>query len=338
MHRLILEDGRVRYGCLDGPILFNYQDFVLRDFFGRTCGPLRRRLALGAFTYVGLLGEGVLLGLAAVKLGYASNVFAHLFEKGTGRVWEHAFKGLPGAVAFPLDPDEGEVRFERGARFLRIAKSHGRESLEVEARFPGLEARAVIPYGMGRRPLRVVNPSCGDPDRFTFTEKCASLVPEELAIRFEGRDLVRPGTAAALYDWSAGFFNRRTNWLWAALAGTAADGLRVGANFAALVNESFYPENAFWIEGRRTRLAQVIFEYDPADPAREDWRIHTEDGQVDLRFRPLGERSERSSLPFVKVHFRQFAGEYTGWLRDPRGRSARLERLLGVAEVHRSVW
>jgi hypothetical protein len=339
MHRLIDEDGRVRYGCIDGPVRFNHQDFILRGFFGRPCGALRRRLALGAFTYVGILGEGWLLGMAAVRLGYASNVFAACFDLRSGRVREWTFKGLPGAVDFPLDPDEGEVRFRRRGAFLRIAKSHARETLEVEARFKGLEAGAVVPYGLGRCPLRVVNPSCGDPDRFTFTEKCAALAPAELSVRMEGRELFpRPREASVLYDWSGGFFNRNTNWLWAALAGTSAEGLRVGANFAALANESFYPENAFWIGGSRTRVPRVVFEYDPADPGREDWRVHTEDGRVDLRFRALGERGERSRLPFVKVNFRQFAGEYTGWIRDGEGRSARVERVPGVAEVHKSVW
>ena len=123
-----------------------------------------------------------------------------------------------------------------------------------------------------------------------------------------------PSQSVALYDWSAGYFNRNTNWLWSALAGFLEDGTPVGANFAALVNESFYPENAFWIGGERTRLPRVIFQYDPEDPAKGDWRIYTEDGTVDLRFHPLGERSEKTWMPFVKVNFRQFMGDYTGKL------------------------
>ena len=59
---------------------------------------------------------------------------------------------------------------------------------------------------------------------------------------------------------------------------------------------------------------------------------------MDLRFRALGERGERTRLPFLKVDHRQFVGEYTGWLRDAGGRAVRLERMHGVAEVHRSVW
>jgi hypothetical protein len=338
MHRLIGENGRVAYGCLDGPVEFNPEAFPLRDFFGRRLGGLRRRMALGAFTYVGILGDGFLVGLAAVKLGYACNVFGFFFDYRTRTMWERGVKDLPWRLTFPLDPDESSIEYEgRGCR-LDLVKSHAREVLEVEARFGDrLKVKGLFPYGFGKHPLRVVNPSCGDPNRFTFTEKCAPLLPSELSVVFDGQERAI-GPAAALYDWSGGFLNRNTNWLWAAMAGTLPDGTTVGANFAALVNESFYPENAFWVDGKRVRLAQVIFEYDPEDPGKEDWRIHTEDGQVELRFRPLGERGERTRLPFLKVNFRQFAGEYSGWLRDPGGRSVRLERLHGVAEVHQSVW
>ncbi|BDU71288.1 DUF2804 domain-containing protein [Mesoterricola silvestris] len=340
MHTLIGENGKVGYGCLDGPVRFNHEAFPLRTFFGRKAGALRRRMALGAFSYLGILGDGFVAGLAAVRLGYVANVFGFFFDSGTGAYWERSVKDRPGRLVFPLDPDACAIHYESRGCGLDLAKSHDRERLEVEARFgERLVVKGLFPYGFRHHPLRVVNPSCGDPNRFTFTEKCAPLLPEALSVTFDGVERAGDlGRVAAVYDWSAGFFNRNSNWLWSALAGVLPDGTPVGANFAALVNESFYPENAFWVGGKRIRLAQVVFDYDPEDPRREDWRIFTEDGQVELRFRPLGERGERTRLPFLKVNFRQFFGEYTGWLRDPGGRSVRLERLMGVAEIHLSVW
>ena len=340
MQALIGENGRVGYGCLDGPVRFNHEAFPLRGFFGRKAGPLRRRLALGAFNYLGILGDGFLVGLAAVRLGYAANVFGFIHDFEGGGSWERSVKDLPFRLAFPMDPDDGIIRYEgRGCRLV-LDKSHARETLAVEAAFgPRLAVKGRFPYGFGLHPLRVVNPSCGDPNRFTFTEKCSPLRPSELSVRIDGTERVAGlESVVALYDWSGGYFNRHTNWLWSALAGILPDGTPVGANFAALVNESYYPENAFWVGGRRVRLTNVIFEYDPEDPRREDWRIFTEDGQVELRFRPLGERGERTWLPFMKVNFRQFVGEFSGWLRDAGGRSVRLERMRGLAEVHLSVW
>jgi len=337
MFQLIGQDGRAGYGCLDGPVAFNHQDFVLRGFFGRPLGSLRRRLALGGFHYLGLLGPDWLVAVAAVRLGYAAQVFGFFCDLKTGRSWERSLKDLPGRLAFPLDPDAHAIHYAgRGCR-LDVSKSHAKGRLEVEAAFGDrLALSARFPCGFDARPLRVVNPSCGDPRRFTFTEKCAPLVPEAFTATFEGREL--QGPAAAVYDWTAGFFNRTTNWIWGALAGFLEDGTPVGANFASLVNESCYPENAFWAGNHRERLGPVLFQCDLDDPGAGEWRVFTEDGRVDLRFRPAGGRGERTWTPVMKVNFRQLAGHWRGRLRTAEGREARLEDVPGVAEVHLSVW
>lgn len=338
MDSLIDPTGRVNHGCFDGPIQFNPEDFRLRDFFGRELGPLRRRMAWGAFNYLGFLAPGCVVGLAAIKLGYLSQTFVFHFDRATGKVTERSTRCLPSRLGFELNPDESRITFEGREGSLRIEKSHARSTLAVEADFGELKLRAALPFGFDRHPLRVVNPSCGDPRRFTFTEKCAPLSVERFELSVGGvSQAVDPARTRALYDWSAGYFNRHTNWLWAAFAGVS-EGVEVGANFAALVNESFYPENAFWIEGERTRLHQVIFRFDDQAPYAEPWKIFTEDGRVDLRFKPLAERGEKVGMPFLKANFRQFMGEYSGWLRDGHGREIELKELPGLAEIHLSVW
>ena len=332
--KLVDERGRVRHGCFDGPLDFNVEDFRLRGFFGREVGALRKRLALGAFSFVGIQAGNLFAGLAAVRLGYVAHVFGYLFDFENGRLYERSARTLPSRLAFPLQPDEGLIRFEGSSCGLRLDKSHAKEALEVEAAFGALQVKGRFQYGLSRKPLRVANPSCGDPHRFTFTEKCAPLRAESLSIRLDGVERVADASGAvALYDWSGGYFARHTNWLWSAFAGHLEDGTPVGANFAALVNESFYPENAFWIGDERTRLPRVLFEVDLERPETQEWRVFTEDGLVDLRFRPLGSRGERTWLPGAKVNFRQCMGEYSGRLG-----TANLNGIRGLAEVHFSVW
>ena len=340
MLSLIDAKGRVNHGCFDGPIRFNPEAFRLRTFFGRELKGVRKRLAWGAFNYVGILGPDFVAGVAAVRLGYAAQVFGFLYDHTTGSLFERTIRTLPSRLVFTLDPDESRIAFSGSGCSLCLEKSHAQSFLSVDAEFGNrLRIQGRFLYGFERQPLRVVNPSCGDPRRFTFTEKCSPLRPESLELSLDGvprsLDLAR---TVAIYDWSAGYFNRHTNWLWAAFGGVLPDGTEVGANFAALVNESFYPENAFWIAGKRVRLPQVIFQFDAEDPYREDWRIFTEDGRVELRFHPLSERAERSHLPFVKVNFRQFMGEYSGTLVDGQGCKVELAGLMGLAEIHLSVW
>jgi hypothetical protein len=333
--RLIDERGQVQYGCFDGPLTFNPETFRLRGFSGRELPAWRRRLALGGFNFVGILTEDLVVGLAAVRLAYGATVFGYAFDTRTGLFVERSARALPSRLRFPMDADESAIHFEGSGLHLRLEKSHAAGSLEVEADFGDrLRVKGRFHYGFATQPLRVANPSCGDPRRFTFTEKCAPLRAQALSIRLDGEERVGElGRAVALYDWSAGYFNRSTNWLWSAFAGFLADGTPVGANFAALVNESFYPENAYWLGGERTRLSRLIFDYDAEDPARRDWRVFTEDGQVDLRFHPLGERRESTWTPLMKVNFRQFVGEYSGRLGG-----AQLQAVRGLSEVHLSVW
>ncbi|HJW72070.1 MAG TPA: DUF2804 domain-containing protein [Geothrix sp.] len=337
---LVDERGQVKHGCFDGPVQLNAGAFRLRDFFGREVGSLHKRLALGGFNFVGFTTDEVMVGLAAVRLGYASQVFGYLYDFKTRQLFEKATKALPSSMAFPLEPDAHRIKFAGSGCALRIDKSHPNGLLELEAEFGGsLHIQARLPYGFDQKPLRVVNPSCGDPFRFTFTEKCSPLQPEQLSVRFNGVERTPDANKAlAIYDWSAGYFNRHTNWLWAACAGRLPGGQSVGLNFAALANESFYPENACWIDGDRTRVPRIIFDYDLDDPYARDWRVFSEDGQVDLTFRPVAERSEKSRLPFLKVNFRQFMGAYSGTLRTAKGATVTLDSLHGLAELHLSVW
>ncbi len=338
--QLVDERGQVTYGCFDGPVQLDAQAFRLRNFFGREVGRLHKRLALGGFTFVGFATDDVMVGLAAVRLGYASQVFGYLYDFQSARLFDHSTRALPSSLSFPLEPDAHVIRFAQSGCRLHIDKNHASGQLNIDAEFGGrLRILARLAYGFEQKPLRVVNPSCGDPFRFTFTEKCSPLQAKSLSVCFDGVErMPDPSKASAIYDWSAGTFNRHTNWLWSACAGRLADGRPVGLNFAALVNESFYPENAYWIDGERTRVSRIIFDYDQADPYARAWRIFSEDGQVDLRFQPVAERSEQSHMPFVKVNFRQFMGTYSGTLRDVRGNPVALETVPGLAELHLSVW
>lgn len=333
------DHGRAVHGCYDGPVALRAEAFRLRDLFGREVGTFRKRMALGGFTYLGLVTDDVLVGLAAVRLGYLAQVFGYLYDFRTGRLREFGRQMRPGRLAFPLEPDAHLIRFEgRGDRLL-IHKDHRTGMLRAEARLGSLEVAAEVAFGFDRRPLRVVNPSCGDPYRFTFTEKCSPLGLEAVSARLDGVERLPEATRVhALYDWSAGYFARHTNWLWAAFAGRLADGRPVGANLAALVNESFYPENAVWVGGARTRLPRVIFDWDPVDPVGRPWRMFTEDGRLDLRFDPGGERADQRRLPFVKVHFRQLFGTFSGILPDGDGPPMVLDPVHGLAELHLSVW
>ncbi len=341
MYKIIGERNKVNYGCIDERIDFNYADFVLRGFFGKKIGPLRKKCAFHAFNYIGILTDDFLIGIAAIDLGYMKNVFAYVYNYKDGIIFEYDKKATDrGPLSFPVNPDEYKIEWHKGKTFLSIEKSHERGMLTLEADFEGgLQIRAVLPYSLGtHHPLRVLNPS--EPTRWTFTEKCAPLFCEELSIVLNGRPLAfRKETAAALYDWSAGFMRRDTNWFWAAFAGVLDDGRKtaIGLNLAALINESFFPENAFWIDSVRTRTAQCIWDYNPANPY-EAWHIWNESGTVDITFSPQGERSAKIRTGIVNTNFTQFMGTFAGTLVPGSGEAVSFAGVRGFAELHRARW
>ncbi len=338
MYRIIDERNRVRYGCIDGPVDFNYRDFRLMNFFGKETGKLKKRLAFHKFNYLGIITDRFIVGFAAVDLSYAHNVFAYLFDYDRGILFEYDAVG-PGntRLNFNSNPDEYGIDFKKGRTRLRLEKSHARGFLSFYGDFRGkLRVSGRAPYGLGsHRPLRVLNPS--EPTRWTFTEKYGGLVPETLEIEFEGSPLPFDGRQCTLvYDWSGGYLRRRTDWFWAAFSGFQGS-RRVGGNIATLVNESCFNENAFWINGARTRVAQCRFDFDMEDPGRP-WRVRDEAGRVDLTFRPEGERAKVMNALLVKTAFHQMIGSFKGVLRPHRGGAVRINGLRGFTEYHRALW
>lgn len=82
------------------------------------------------------------------------------------------------------------------------------------------------------------------------------------------------------------------------------DKASIGANFAAFTNETYFSENAFWIDNKRTRVTRVLYDFNEQDPY-ETWHVYDEAGSVDLIFTAEGEWNDKvNGGPFVKTIFR----------------------------------
>ncbi|MCG6194356.1 DUF2804 domain-containing protein [Leptospira sp. FAT2] len=338
--KIIGAENKVNYGVFDGPVEFNYKEFQLLDFFGKEIRGLKKRFAFKRFNYIGIITDEFLIGFAAVSLGYVYNVFAYLYHYKEGILYEFDAKGLDTGkeLDFPANPDEYSIRFKKGASFLNVNKSHSDKKLEVEA-FLGKKLRFRFNADFGLKshsPLRVVNPS--EPTHWTFTEKCSPITPSSIELSYNGKPLsFDPKKTTILYDWSGGYLRRETNWYWAAFSAILPNKTTIGANFAALVNETFFSENAFWIDRKRTRVPRLIFDFSQKDPYKT-WRIYDEEGLVDLEFKPEGERKDKMNLIVTKLYFRQFVGKFSGKFESAQGKKVSFKDVYGFTEFHRSLW
>ncbi len=341
MYKLIGENNRVNYGCIDEPIEWNYEKFRLLDFFNKEIRGIKKKVAYHQFNYVGITAGDYIVGFATVDLGYLYNVFAFIYQSGTGILFECDDKcpGWSKKMSFPRNPDNYLTTFNAGKTSLRVEKSHERGVLNIACNFKDrLEVKGSFEYSIkSHEPLRVLNPSL--PTRFTFTEKCSPLTTKDFKLSLGGKPLTyETDKVVAVYDWSGGYLRRETNWYWTAFGAILPDNTSVGANFAALTNETYFSENAFWINNKRSRVTRVLYDFDEQKPY-EKWHVYDEAGTVDLIFTPEGERNDRmNGGPFVKMLFRQFVGAFDGFFRPEGCEKVSFKSVKGFCEIHRSLW
>ena len=132
-------------------------------------------------------------------------------------------------------------------------------------------------------------------------------------------------------DSSNGLLARDTAWRWA-----SAHDRHLGFN----LQQGYFgdQENALWLDGLLHPLGAAQFDFDPAQPL-SPWRIHTDDGLLELQFRPEGARQDRRNLGVAASSYIQPVGTFHGWVRTaPDGPVIPIDGLLGVTEDHRSRW
>jgi hypothetical protein len=225
---------------------------------------------------------------------------------GAGVVTDDAHVVLGGDGALDLDVPVGD----RGEERLRV---------RVTVRRPVTPAVLLTPTPAGG---------------WNATEKAAGgHVEGWLAVGPDRRAL--GADAGGWRDWTSGRQDRTTVWRWAAGAGLAGDGRRVGINLSTGMNALAAGEDVAWWDGRPQALGahtlRPVSESDPEGPwelAGPGWA---------LSFRPEGVRAEHERLPLVTSRYVQPIGRFDGTLPAPDGEPVPVA-LTGVTEDHLAIW
>lgn len=135
-------------------------------------------------------------------------------------------------------------------------------------------------------------------------------------------------------DRTTGRQDRRTQWRWAAAAGTAADGRRVGLNVSTGMNAAGPGEDVVWWDGVPQALS--VTSLAPVDDPRGPWHLRGEGWE--LRFDPVGVRAADENLLLVRSSYSQPVGHFTGTLPGPGGAPVTIDGLPGVTEEHDATW
>lgn len=288
-----------------------------------------RRCHHKRWTYVGIGTPSLYIGLAIIDLGWSTSAFAYVFDRQQGRLladWDAV--GLPrlsGQVSNgPLQAGRAWFRSFNGRLVFRPASD---DTLHIGWRTAQVNLQAEL--DLGRMPpslLAIGTPSGG---LAHATHKTSALAVRGW-VSIEGRRLsLNEGHASV--DSSNGLLARNTAWRWASAH-------RPGLGFNLQSGYFGDQENALWIDGDIIPLGTAHFDFDPARPLA-DWRIHTDDGLLNLRFKPLGARSGDKRVLIASSRYIQPVGLFEGTVRPSPNAPARpIHDLLGVTEDHHSVW
>ena len=331
--RLIDSWGRISYGVLDTPVdVINYRDFDLRTVMDKPRSALARKTRFNQFQFISAMSPGWVFGLAVVDLKLVSTAFFYLYDFKTGQMLEQSLT-QPLAMGTHIEPrpETGVTEFRKGKTCVRITSDGHSRGVSVSG--PD-DLQITLNIEADTDPLRLVCPA--GYSGWVFTRKSAGL-PVSGNIRWQGQNWQCDSLSRVAVDWSCGFMRRETAWNWASLAGVLAGGRAVGLNLAAGVNETGMTENALWLEGRCIKLGQARFVFDRYDEAAS-WQVSTDDGRVELTFRPSGVRRERLNAWLMASNFRQYIGTFSGTVRDEEGNSVPVDGLRGLMEDHFARW
>jgi hypothetical protein len=161
------------------------------------------------------------------------------------------------------------------------------------------------------------------------TQKSGGM-PLQGEVRAGDRRFALDGGVAS-FDYSNGYLARETEWRWA-----SAHSLELGFNLQAGYFGT--QENVLWLDGALIPLGAAHFQYHAQDPMRP-WKIHTDDGLLELEFQPEGMRCEDKNLLIAASRYVQPIGRFNGWVKaGPDMPPRQVRDMVGVTEDHFSRW
>lgn len=317
-------------------INFNYKDYKLLNFFNKELKGLKKRFKFHHFNYYAFLSDKYVLAFAVVDLGYIKSFFIYLYDFNGKFLIKTEKKILPLSkkLDFPINPDNYTIKYKNKKEFLVVAKNFFDNLLSVSGQFKNLTFNFNVNYGVKNTPLKIVTPA--GHDGWTFTEKCSNINDfNEIYVNYKGEELDFTN-ASLIYDWSGGYLKRETNWVWISFSGISND-KSIGANFAAMVNETYETENIYWINKKSFKEGVILFNYNKT-ALYNSWTIINHDKTIEVEFSPKDEINDNTNALVIKNSFRQFIGKFSGYFLDENGKKVTFKDITGVAEIHKALW
>ena len=151
----------------------------------------------------------------------------------------------------------------------------------------------------------------------------------------------KPINGFGVLDWGRGVWTYSNTWYWSSLSCKSND-LTVGFNLGyGFGNTSAATENMIFVNGKAYKVGNVVFQIPMIDKKYNylsEWKIISDDGSVDLTFRPILDRKDCTSvLGLLKSDQHQVFGKFYGTLNTTE-HSVILDGQVGFAERVFNKW
>jgi hypothetical protein len=300
-----------------------YQGFAGRVDWAGAAGAARRVLRGKRWHFAGIFDEACVVSMAVIDLGWVASAFAYLFDRRERRlVADLSWTGLAGASRVTERPGgAAHSSFHSGDTRLSIDREGESPMWRVKIQSAELELDATLD-GAGAPPTlcAIAHPPGAIAN---CTHKTMGARADKLEYGLSG--------AIASMDHTSGLLARATTWHW-------ASAVRPGLALNLVEGFNGAVENALWVGDKIVPVGAARFHFDARSPM-EPWHIKTDDGAIDLEFRPEGKRAKNQNLLVAASRYVQPIGTFHGTVK-PGGGAAPIDvrDWLGVTEDHAARW
>ncbi|MDM8525424.1 DUF2804 domain-containing protein [Desulfococcaceae bacterium HSG8] len=329
MNNLVDSEGSVQYGLYDTPVEnINYEDYRLETPMGIPVPAVLKRLLINQFVFFGIVGPEFMLGMAVADLRFLANGFFYIYDRKTGSLTETKKIILSRASLVKPCPERISARFISDDLHIEMKSS------KISAKGRDIALDATLNFA-DTNPLRLCTRA--GYRGWIYTRKTMPVSLSGHIIIGDRRTDISSPACMGLLDWTIGYMRRHTFWNWASTALTLPDGRTLGLNLSCGVNETGFTENAFWLNGKMTKVDTVSFVFDRHDLYKK-WRITSYDRKTDLVFSPECHRSEKVNAVLLASIFTQLMGTFDGKLTASDGEVIDIRECPGWAEDHYAKW
>ena len=338
INTLVDDQGEVRFGRFaDTLARINGRQARYCTPMGEPASRWQQHFHYKQFQYFGIISDELLVGCALADTAWLGLAFAYVFNVRTGELQEHTWRSpLARQLRMSESPVDGSSQFRNSAVEITLGYQpdgdRRRKTLSLQC--ADLEIEASLEESPAFQPMSLCT-RIGI-NGWAYANKVAA-VPVSGRVRTKNRqwDLAHLD-ACGHHDFSAGYMRRETFWNWACSSARVA-GHRIGWNLSCGVNETSTTENCLWLDDQMIKVDLVHFEYDRR-ALMNRWRIHSEDGAVELEFEPLGRHREHLNLKLFASNFNQLFGRFRGQLKLPDGNCLQLDNVNGFVEEQYAKW